>query len=250
LAIGSRVGPLSVAVAGYITLGNQAYLYCSVPFLQMCKQLNPVLVYCVSLLVRIEGWDSYTAALLVVVTMGCLFAINAEINFSALGAAFQLGGQSCNVLKVVAQQHLMQGSRYKIDPMTMILLNCTFGAVSTSALLYYIWTPEIWIRAQAHWGLLAFNCVISFFLDLTICTVIEGASGVSFIVAGIVKNMVVVVFAMIFFQTQLAPVQWCGYSLAILGTAFYTRHRHARRAARNAAAAAAEPDSKAKQLVP
>jgi len=41
--------PISVAFAGTLVLSNQAYLYCSLAFLQMMKEGNLILVYVASL---------------------------------------------------------------------------------------------------------------------------------------------------------------------------------------------------------
>merc|ERR1719387_3360696 len=37
-----KLAPLSILFAVSICCSNQAYIYCSVPFLQMCKEMNVV----------------------------------------------------------------------------------------------------------------------------------------------------------------------------------------------------------------
>ena len=46
--------------------GIRRFLYCSVPFIQICKQLNPVLVYTASLATGQEQWNRVTGGLLLV----------------------------------------------------------------------------------------------------------------------------------------------------------------------------------------
>jgi hypothetical protein len=67
---------------------------------------------------------------------------------------------------------------------------------------------------------------LAVFLDVCAATVVKHASGVTFIIAGVVKNILIVAFAAAFFETHLDSMQWCGYGLAVIATAFYTKHRH------------------------
>jgi drug/metabolite transporter (DMT)-like permease len=222
----ARVAPLALAFSGYVALSNEAYLYCSVPFIQICKQLNPVLVYTGSVGTRQEKPDWITGGLLLVVTVGCLVAIRGELAFSVIGLMFQMGGQFSNVIKVVAQQYLLQGSKYKMDSLSMVLLSSFLSLIPLTPALYYVWTSEILVSARKHWVILSTNCALAVFLDVCAATVVKHASGVTFIVAGVVKNILIVVFAAAFFETHLDAMQWGGYGIAVLATAFYTKHRH------------------------
>merc|ERR1711937_75178 len=89
-------------------------------------------------------------------------------------------------------------------------------------------TPDILRCAREHWVILSTNCALAVFLDVCAATVVKHASGVTFIVAGVVKNILIVVFAAAFFETHLDAMQWGGYGLAVLATAFYTKHRRGR----------------------
>merc|ERR1719390_515489 len=46
--------PLSIFFAGTLVLSNQAYLYCSLAFLQMMKEANLVLVYVFCVIAGLE----------------------------------------------------------------------------------------------------------------------------------------------------------------------------------------------------
>jgi hypothetical protein len=227
----ARVAPLALAFSGYVALSNEAFMYCSVPFIQICKQLNPVLVYTASLATGQEQFNRVTGGLLLVVSLGCLIAIRGELAFSVVGLLFQLGGQFSNVTKVLAQQYLLQGSQYKMDSMSMVLLSSALSLVPLTPALLYVCSghwPEILHSAREHWVILSTNCALAVFLDVCAATVVKHASGVTFIVAGVVKNILIVVFAAVFFETHLDAMQWSGYGLAVIATALYSKQRRSK----------------------
>jgi len=100
--------PLSIFFAASICLSNEAYIYCSVPFLQMCKELNVVMVYFVGLALAVERFNVQTTTVLFIIMCGCCMSIHGEMRFSATGFLLQLTAQSAEVLKIIMQQKIMQ----------------------------------------------------------------------------------------------------------------------------------------------
>jgi hypothetical protein len=61
LAVPQQVGSfITVCCAGTLWLGNAAYLYLSVSFIQMLKALMPVAVFCSACLFSIETFNTST----------------------------------------------------------------------------------------------------------------------------------------------------------------------------------------------
>merc|ERR1719183_1456066 len=89
--ISTKFFPIAVAFAISIALSNEAYKYCSVPFLQMCKEFNVVLVYAVGVALAVEVFRFNIAVVLCLVTLGCAMAVHGEMQFSALGFGLQMG---------------------------------------------------------------------------------------------------------------------------------------------------------------
>merc|ERR1719321_790535 len=83
----TRLIPLSIAFAGTVVLSNEAYRYCSVPFLQMCKELNVVFVYVASVAFALEKLSARTCAILGVVIFGCTISIHGQVDFNGQGFA-------------------------------------------------------------------------------------------------------------------------------------------------------------------
>ena len=76
--------------SGTLWLGNAAYLYLSVSFIQMLKALMPVAVFGVGCGLGTESYNNNTMLNMVVVTIGVAIASYGEINFVVLGVLLQL----------------------------------------------------------------------------------------------------------------------------------------------------------------
>merc|ERR1719460_1291514 len=215
-----KLVPLSVFFALSICLSNEAYLYCSVPFLQMCKELNVVMVYFVGLALAVERFNVQQATILLVIMMGCCMSIHGEMKFSKTGFVFQICAQFAEVIKIITQQKIMQG--YKIDPLTMVLIMSPLCLVSLSVGLVVFWQAGIVAKAQEHAVHLLFNGFNAFALNVSVAVVIRFASGVGFVLAGVIKDVAIVACAALIFGALITPLQIIGFSIAVSGVLFHS----------------------------
>jgi hypothetical protein len=207
--------PLSLFFATSIVMSNQAYLYCSVPFLQMCKELNVVMVYVVGLALMVEKFNLQNSLILLGIMFGCCMSIHGEMRFNGIGFGYQMGGQCSEVLKIILQQMIMQG--LKVDPLTMVMIMSPLCLITLSAGLFFMWQPGIWAHAMANWPYLLLNGSNAFLLNIAVATVIKYASGVSFVLAGVIKDVCIVLCAATMFGAVVMPIQVIGFSIAVMG---------------------------------
>jgi drug/metabolite transporter (DMT)-like permease len=215
-----KVLPLSLCFAISICLSNEAYLYCSVPFLQMCKELNVVMVYFVGLGLAVERFSVQTATILLIIMMGCCMSIHGEMRFSKTGFMFQICAQIAEVIKIITQQKIMQG--FKIDPLTMVLIMSPLCLVSLSVGLVVFWEPGIVAKAEEHAFHLILNGFNAFALNIAVAVVIRFASGVSFVLAGVIKDVAIVACAAMIFGALITPIQIIGFSIAVAGVLIHS----------------------------
>lgn len=212
-----KLAPMSVLFAISVVLSNQAYFYCSVPFLQMCKQLNVIMTYFVALILSVEKFSVQTLVILCVVMIGCSTSIHGEMDPSAFGFALQISSQVAEVTKVILQQMILQGLR--VDPLTMVMTQSPLCLCTLSVGLYFLWEPGTLADAQRMGFHLCLNGLNAFALNVSIALVIRYASGVSFVVAGVVKDILIVLVAAIFFGAVITHMQIVGFTIASLGVA-------------------------------
>jgi len=207
--------PLAVLFAVSILLSNEAYLYCTVPFLQMCKEFNVAIVYFVGLVLMVERFNLQQCAILFVIMIGCCMSIHGEMRFNKFGFMCQIAGQTAEACKIVLQQQLIQG--FKLDPLTMVMVMSPLCLIALLVGLYFSWEPGILLHAQENALHLFLNCSNAFALNVAVASLIKYASGVSFVLAGVIKDVCIVLVAAIMFGAHITRVQGIGFSIAVIG---------------------------------
>jgi len=215
-----KLAPLSILFAVSICCSNQAYIYCSVPFLQMCKEMNVVMIYLAGLFLAVEKYNGQTLAILFIVMIGCWMSIHGEMNPSGVGFAIQIISQTAEVIKIIIQQMIMQGMR--VDPLTMVLTMSPLCLATLSVGLYFLWEPGTMVDAHHMAFHLFLNGLNAFALNVAVALVIRYASGVSFVLAGVIKDILIVTFAAIFAGALVTRMQIAGFTIAVVGVAAHS----------------------------
>merc|ERR1719161_2848131 len=205
-----KLTPLSILFAVSICCSNQAYIYCSVPFLQMCKEMNVVMIYLAGLLLAVEKYNGQTLAILFIVMIGCWMSIHGEMNPSGVGFT----------IKIIIQQMIMQGMR--VDPLTMVMTMSPLCLCTLSVGLYFLWEPGTFEDAHHMAYHLCLNGLNAFALNIAVALVIRHASGVSFVLAGVIKDILIVTFAAIFTGALVSRLQIAGFTIAVMGVAAHS----------------------------
>merc|ERR1719454_62182 len=81
--------PIGIVFGAYLAIGNSAYLYLSVSFVQMLKSAGPMCVYALSVSCGMERLTASSAMAIAIVVMGVAGASVGEIAFSWFGFALQ-----------------------------------------------------------------------------------------------------------------------------------------------------------------
>jgi hypothetical protein len=215
-----KLAPLSILFAVSICCSNQAYIYCSVPFLQMCKEMNVVMIYLAGLYLAVEKYNGQTLAILCIVMIGCWMSIHGEMNPSGVGFAIQMISQTSEVIKIIIQQMIMQGMR--VDPLTMVMTMSPLCLCTLSFGLYFLWEPGTLADAHKMAFHLFLNGLNAFALNIAVALVIRYASGVSFVLAGVIKDIIIVTVAAIFTGALVTRMQIAGFTIAVLGVAAHS----------------------------
>jgi solute carrier family 35 protein C2 len=210
-----RLFPLAVAFAVSVVLSNEAYRFCSVPFLQMCKELNVVFVYVASVLFALERMSARTCCILAVVIFGCTISIHGQVDFNGRGFTLQITSQMAEICKMLLQAFIMQNM--KIDPLTMVMWMAPLCLCAVSSAIFYMWEPAILVVAKQCWHHLLLNSLIAFCLNHSVAYLLRISSGLTMVLAGIVKDICIVSLAAVIFSTHLERIQIVGFFIAIVG---------------------------------
>jgi hypothetical protein len=210
-----KLFPLALAFAISVVLSNEAYRYCSVPFLQMCKELNVVFVYVASVLFALERLSGRTCMILLVVLFGCTISIQGQVDFNAKGFTLQITSQMAEICKMLLQAFIMQN--LKIDPLTMVMWMAPLCLCAVASAIMFSWEPVILVDAKSCWKHLLANSCVAFLLNHSVAYLLRISSGLTMVLAGIVKDICIVSMAAIIFGASLAKIQIVGFFIAIIG---------------------------------
>jgi drug/metabolite transporter (DMT)-like permease len=112
--------PIGACYAGTLWVGNAAYLYLSVSFIQMLKALMPVAVFTVGCLFGTNKFNWPTFLNMILVTIGVAIASYGEINFNLVGVMFQMTSILTESVRLVLVQILLQSRGLKLNPITTL----------------------------------------------------------------------------------------------------------------------------------
>mmetsp|Transcript_86309 Transcript_86309/g.252530 ORF Transcript_86309/g.252530 Transcript_86309/m.252530 type:complete len:530 (+) Transcript_86309:97-1686(+) len=221
--------PIACCFSMQLVLSNFAYLYASVAFLQMMKEGNMVLVYCLSLLAGLERFHGVQASVLFCLLCSTVLTVEGELSVSTRALIVQGGSQLLEATKIVAQSSLLSAAgSAKLDALSYNLLIQPLSAIG---LFIFVTTcmafvPGVatatWSDYVAWWPHLVGNACTALALNVLVAVFISKTSAVGFIVVGIVKDIVLVVSDVLLEGTHISALQVAAFSFQILFVAHYS----------------------------
>ena len=95
-----RFAPIGLCFTASLSLGNAAYLYISVAFVQMLKAGTPVATLLVSIVLGLERPSCRLAFYILLVSSGIGVACAAQVHPSVPGVLLQLGAIGCEAVRL------------------------------------------------------------------------------------------------------------------------------------------------------
>lgn len=220
--------PIAFFFSVQLVLSNMAYLHLSVAFLQMMKESNLVMVYALSLVFALETWSWRHGYVLIFIIFATVITIHGEVNFDLHGFIVQGTGQVFECTKIVLQAALLTAAGKKMDALTYVLMvmPMCFLLLGSSVVCIHFFTPDEYSHhiplPQTHhlvtWAPhLAGNACLAFALNVIIALFIKSSSAVAFIMAGIVKDAMIVSAGSAFFHEHISIIQVVGFSMQLVG---------------------------------
>jgi len=220
----TRFAPIGIFFTGNLILSNHAYLFCSVSFLQMMKEMNIGLVFIAGAVIGIEKFEFRRGCILMFIMVAAAAAAAGDIRLSVVGVSIQLASQVFEVCKIMTQSCLLKGDK-KVDPFSLLLFMCPVCLVFLSVVAYSTWTPEIPKHAMALWPYLLANCGVALLLNLANFFLLEAVAASSYTLVGVVKDIVAVALSAAIFQAPVTAAQGLCFSLALAGIWVHAMYR-------------------------
>jgi len=223
---GQRLGllkwfvPIGCCFAVMLFGSNQAYLYCNVTFLQFMKEANVMLVFVFSCIVGLQTFGRLRCAVIVWVIVGASISVSGEAHFKWLGFIYQAISQLAEVTRMIMGEIVLGGK--KLDPLTYNLFLAPICLIVLIIANAIHWSPGTWADLAETWPLLIGNACLAFLLNVLVASVIKECSAVGFVLAGLTKDIAIVIFSSLAFHENVTQKQAGAFVITIAGVFFWS----------------------------
>lgn len=217
------VVPIGAFFAASLWFGNTAFLYISVAFIQMLKALMPVATLLMAILWRTDKLRCDVFLNMVLISGGVIISSYGEIHFNVIGTTFQVIGIFAEALRLVLTQVLLQKKGLTLNPITSLyyIAPCSFAFLSIPWMLLEQRTMDTSLIQFNFWVFFS-NALCALALNFSIFVVIGRTGAVTFRVAGVLKDWLIIALSTVVFpDTVLTALNMAGYAVALCGVVMY-----------------------------
>jgi len=215
--------PVAVMAACGLVMTNAAYLYLTASFIQMMKAGTSASVYMVGCLLGTQTWSVPVAKTLAVITLGLIIATIEEVKFDARGFLLQLAALLSEAVRINLLEVRLKSAGYRLNPLSSMKIFAPLIMVILGSLMVVLDPAAMDVEAirAIGYGTFALNGAVACCLNLSVFLAIQVASGLTFALAGILKDSMIILGAGIFKGEGLCTTQLVGYCMAVLGLQVY-----------------------------
>ena len=242
---GVRFVPVGICFAASLSLGNAAYLYISVAFVQMLKASTPVATLVVSFCFGLERPSYRLFAYILLVSSGIFVSCISQVHPSVPGVVLQLSAICAEAVRLCLVNSLLTSRGLRLSPIASLYLIAPICAACLLPPWALFEAPRL-----SHRGLEAFRAVgplvfaanlcLAFVLNLATMALIKATSALTLNVAGVVKDLLLISYSVAISGAKVSPIQFTGYAVAFVGVTAYSNHKRSLQAQAHALDAKAE----------
>jgi len=228
------IAPLGLMFACALFASNKAYQYCSVAFLQFCKEANVAMTFFMGCALGLQVFSWRKLAILCVVMAGCLFCAEGEINFIMVGFVLQIFSQVMECSKNLLGELVMSGAGMKLDPLTFVAWQAPCSLVPLLVATCLTSSAQVLVDFKANLPLLLANASTAFMLNVLIALTLKRLSALAFVIIGIIKDIVIVSASATIFHDPISQMQQIGFAITLIGVALWANLKMQEQAAKEA----------------
>lgn len=213
--------PVGVVFAAYLSIGNCAYLYLSVSYIQMLKSAGPIAVHLLACLAGVERMEISTICTVMIICLGVGGASVGEGNFSLFGFLIQCVAFVLDGMRMVLLKTLIASNRVNLDPLSGLYYYSPVCVVSLLGPVAYFEGAKLFAVMQqmqySFYFILIVNALLAFSLNCILLSLFRVASPTTVSVASVARDIILTFGSAWWFHTNLTGVQVAGYLSACLG---------------------------------
>jgi len=210
--------PIGLLFSGSLILSNTAYLYLSVPYIQMLKAFTPVAILLISWTFRIQEPNRKLAVIVFMISLGVALTSQGELQFNMVGFLIQAAAVAFEASRLVLIQILLHSM--KMDPLVSLhyyapvcaLINLCFLPFTEGLAPFYAL-----MNGQVGVMVLLSNASVAFLLNVAAVFLVGVGSGLVLTLAGVLKDILLITGSCLIFGSKVSHLQVFGYSIALGG---------------------------------
>ncbi|GAA5909643.1 hypothetical protein JCM6882_008453 [Rhodosporidiobolus microsporus] len=156
-----------------------------------------------------------------VISFGVALASYGEIEFELVGALIQLLAIVIESFRLVLVQMLLQG--FGLDPISSLSYMAPVVLAANAVILLPVEGFQVFADAVELVGIpyLLFNATLTFSLNLSSVWLIGKASGLVLTLAGVLKDILLIVGSWLLLGSSITSIQVLGYAIALGGLVWF-----------------------------
>ena len=232
----AQILPVGLCFAVSLALGNAAYLYITVAFVQMLKASTPVAVLLCSFAFGLEKPTLRLAGFILLISAGIATSCANEVAISVPGIAIQMGAVGAEALRLCLVNILLTSKGLKLSSLATLY----YVAPACAACLLPAW---LWLEGRpllhhsfaplrhVGGGLLLLNASVVVLLNLSTMALIKHTSALTLNVSGFFKDVGLIAWSVLVSGAVVTPLQYVGYGIALVGVIGYSEYKRRQAAA-------------------
>jgi len=216
--------PLGLLISIGLSCSNKAYSFCTVAFLQMMKESNVAVVFGLAALAGLQQCTRSKLFVLAWILLGAFLAVRGEVHFVWIGFLIQIASQFGECGKTVLAEWIMNDG-CKLDPLTFTMFQAPICLSILLVMTGLTWDHQVATQLKVWWPVLLPNACLAFSLNVMAAVVIKEYSAVTFMLIGLLKDMIIVCGCAVFLGELVVWQQFMGFAICLGGVAFWSLMR-------------------------
>ena len=221
-----RIVPVAALFSVSLVLSNKAYIYLSVSYIQMLKAFTPVAVLTFSYFAGLEKPAYIELYIVTIICLGVAMTSVGETFFSLTGFTFQVLGILAESSRLVCVGLILKN--LKLDPLSSLyyIAPCCAAFIGLMCFIFeYQDLPWEKMYSQEFATIMLLNGLVAFTLNVAVVLLIANTSPLTLTLAGVLKDILLVVLSMVIFGSPVTMLQYCGYSVALVGLNLHKQYK-------------------------
>lgn len=216
---------LAISLFFALTLGSgqMAYLFATVPFIQMMKPMNCIFASLAAFMIGLEVPTFTHMVCVVTIAFGVFIATYSAVQFSMAACLLQMTSSVTEGARLAFLQRATT-SAMKVDPVSTVYYYSFPCAVCLGIACFSLEKHLDFSKLLSPW-VLVINCTMAVLLNVLIANVIKKTSAVIFTLFGIVKDIGIIGASSFLFSTHITKLMVCGYSISLSGICMYKAYK-------------------------